>query len=183
MRSSGCAAQPVHAHERAAYARVLREFCRGAITNREYERLVEEIDATDAAVREIDQFLWMHYCDLRTHTLRGDDALAASSKRYLARAVLLLRSGAPVAVSRASVLFTWMISVVSKLAALVASIWSGHVLLGIAAGLSFLWTLGHYIPARRRRSDPDAADFWPFQSPADLAKAQAELHLLGRGAR
>lgn len=83
--------QVVCTEERRRYARLVREFSRGAITNDEYEDRVDEITGRDTAVWHIhSRLMWFLYDDLHEHRLRGDHRITRPIRKEIARALLFL---------------------------------------------------------------------------------------------
>ena len=88
--------QVINTPARRAYARLLREFARGAVTNREYEDLFDELIGKDTAVFAIHhQLVWFLYCDIFDHRLTGKRALSRQARSEIAKAVLFLHTERP----------------------------------------------------------------------------------------
>ncbi|MEM7622192.1 MAG: hypothetical protein AAF235_03215, partial [Planctomycetota bacterium] len=93
IRSSLGPVQVVCTRGRREYARLVRSFCRGEITNVEYEEAFDNLCCCDDAVYVIhNRVVWHLYCDLSTHRLTGRHKLNRATRREVARAVLFLRT-------------------------------------------------------------------------------------------
>lgn len=80
---------------RRAYAEVLRHFAAGRLTTDQYETAASRIERQhgyDKAVMAIFGAVWECYDDLVVHRLIGGYRLTAHHRRYIAQAILFLRS-------------------------------------------------------------------------------------------
>jgi hypothetical protein len=158
--------QFVHAPARRAYARLLREFARGALTNDQYENRCIPLCAMDTAVDAIhNQFVWLLYDDLYPHRLKGKHALSREARRHLARAILLLRSEHPADAWEQRVDGSKRVAKLGLLA-LSIPIWP------IVALVAWAW---HAARLLTRSQSPESAppnDAWPFLSHSDFETAR-----------
>ena len=77
---------------RSELAESTRWLVGGRITNFHFDDAVPKSD--DPAIREIyNQFLWLLYCDLKEHRLRGPDKLSDAQREVATRCIMFLKSG------------------------------------------------------------------------------------------
>lgn len=216
--------------DRLAFA--MRQLASGRISNDEFDMVGEELMALrhtlqqcdcgydtigltggrcpecgrvcDPALSEIACWAWLFYSDLRTHSLRGDDALDREERHDFARAILFLKSdfeyrygsaikdstvlgegGRPAAIVACSLCFAALLLVIGLL-------W-GPKWLVVVAGAQFLLLYGsgralHWImSARAGRRDATRStrqretiptdvlrNRWPFSTEAELAAAREQ---------
>lgn len=143
---------------RSELAESTRWLVGGRITNFQFDDAVPKSD--DPAIREIyNQFLWLLYCDLKEHRLRGSDKLSAAQREVATRCIMFLKS---------DLAYPWPVLSRSKSALLTL----GNLLtFGIAGRIYF-----------RRVSAAGDMSYWPFISPSQYASALEAPVYLAAGA-
>lgn len=184
------AAEAVNPAARRAYARLLRQFHSGRMTNFEYEDRVGFIRRTwgsDDAVDAVHFAQWPAYDDLCEHRMTdAGHRLARRERRWVARCVLFL--GSEPAPACAPVPAMTAFGLVWTLAVVVGAITpAAAVLVGFATGrtavvvggfvvIAVSWVLAFASRARRKAtgertpgnpaSEAAGRDFWPFATEA-----------------
>jgi hypothetical protein len=190
---------PVNMNARRAYSLVLRRFHAGRMTNFEYEDRCEEIEkahGTDSAIWQIFLANWFTYCDIRKHRMTGNRKLDGNTRRFIAQALLLLRTGFEPAPETAeerrgkvrclTVLLAGLVLVV--VLAVVLPLWVSGGLIALCYTTGWAWHgLAMLIRKLRRIPAADAPaplpDHWPFASASDLAEARSRrVYLCGSAA-
>jgi hypothetical protein len=176
--------QVVCPDERRGYARLLREFCRGAITNDQYEDAFDRHNWKYTAIWGIHAgLIWYLYDDFHEHQLRGAHRLDRQTRRQVARALLFLDTDLPGAAWDTGLNATSLWLFAATALALIVTVLI--LASGIPAVLAFtaIWTLlvasGAMLDHATRRSAASLrSDFWPFLCGADEVSARSRPRLL-----
>jgi hypothetical protein len=181
---------------RRQYSELLRHFIAGRLTNDKYEDAYFELEGMygrDPSVWAVFSSVWHFYDDLSEHRMTGDHRLTPEWRRRVARWIVFLRSGAPLADVSGPIpdrrpLRTKVIEKVMGFGAFQAlqtgaiAAWHGYLMWAASCCglLGFLLLMRRqYLPfgaslspqhAAHALSD-DPADPWPFRSPEDLHAA------------
>jgi hypothetical protein len=187
---------------RHAYAQLLRQFHSGRMTNFEYEDRYSEIERTLGSDRLIDDIYlvnWHSYCDIQLHRMVGKWKLSRTTRRYLAQAVLMLKTGFEAEPLTPEQLREEARNRNRLLVALIAgalvvigliALLPAWVFLFICAGMCFgVWAWFGLASLVQRTSENNADaecdldEHWPFASQSDLASAkQQRVYLCGSAA-
>ena len=173
---------------RRQYAQLLRQFISGRMTNDEYEKRFDSIQASvgDPAVWEAYHQIWITYDDYYTHRMTRAHRLTGEDRRSVARMVLFLHSdreyGWPVGQSWGCLL-AFLLAADFWAAVSAVDRWPGFAMLAVSAGglvavpLLVCAIVLHLCTKRRREAAGDT-DVWPFLRQAELDKAMRQPRLL-----
>ena len=173
---------------RRQYAQLLRQFISGRMTNDEYEKRFDSIQAAagDPVVREAYEQIWMTYDDWYTHRMTGSHRLTGENRRSVARMVLFLHSdreyGWPLD-QPWGCLLAFLLAADFWAAVSAVDRWPDFALLAVSIGgavavpLLMCWVALRLCMGRRMEATGDT-DVWPFLRQAELDEARRQPRLL-----
>jgi hypothetical protein len=139
---------------RHTYAKLLRAFATGRITNREYEAGIPVSD--DPSLAQIDDYLvWPLYDDFHSHRLKEKSRLSLSGRKAFARCILFLNS---------SNRYTWPQQ----------ANWTPSLLLN---GLTLGWASRRYNRLEFSFGDHGDIGCWPFRQRVDMQSEASKPRL------
>ena len=168
---------------RREFARVLRDFLRGGITNRQYEELIDyrggPLDRDDACHFAY-TVVWFTYCDLREHKVRASRDLTPDGRKEIAKVLLLLYSDAPA--SSQPVMISYLLLFISAIS-YAGLLWAAYTASYAALLVSVSSALGSWACRLCFRGETELRPFhWPFLDECDYCNALAMPVLLAGGA-
>ena len=177
---------------RRQYAQLLRQFISGHMTNKEYEKRFDGIQASagDPAVQEVYDEIWMTYDDCYTHRMTGAHQLTGENRHSVARMVLFLHSDREYSWPLSQpwgCLVTFLLAADFWAAVLAVDRWPDFALLAVTIGgvvavpLLVCWIVLHLCMKRRWDAVGDT-NVWPFLRRAVFDEAVRQPRLLN-GAR
>jgi len=164
---------------RREFARVLRDFLRGSITNRKYEELVEyrggPLDRDDACCFAY-SVVWFAYCDLREHKVRSSRDLTPAGRKEIAKVLMLLYSDVPPSSQPTT---AGVILLLNSAVSFMGLVWAAYTVSVAAMLVSVGSVLGSWVLGLCRRFEiQPRSSHWPFLNECDFCNALAMPVLL-----